>query len=107
MDFEKLYEVYYMQVYSYVMTILRNSQLAEEITQDVFFKALKITPMKESPANLHGCVPLQKMHALITLERIQKRGKLSWKNPLRTLFVLNVQLKMRVRPFGFIKSCIK
>ena len=41
MDFEKLYNVYYMQVYSYVMTLIWNAHLAEEITQEVFFKALK------------------------------------------------------------------
>ena len=41
MDFEQLYNVYYMQVYSYVMTLIKNGHLAEEITQDVFFKALK------------------------------------------------------------------
>lgn len=41
MDFEKLYNTYYMEVYSYVMTLLKNAQQAEEITQEVFFKALK------------------------------------------------------------------
>lgn len=40
MDFEKLYEAYYMQVYSYVMTLAGNRDLAEEITQNAFFKAL-------------------------------------------------------------------
>ncbi len=41
LDFEKLYNTYFMEIYSYVMTIVRSSDLAEEITQDVFFKALK------------------------------------------------------------------
>ncbi|MCM1386156.1 MAG: sigma-70 family RNA polymerase sigma factor [Bacillus sp. (in: Bacteria)] len=41
MDFDKLYQTYYMQVYSYVMTLVKNAHLAEEITQEVFFKALK------------------------------------------------------------------
>ncbi len=41
MDFEKLYNTYYMEVYSYVMTLLKNTHQAEEITQEVFFKALK------------------------------------------------------------------
>lgn len=40
MDFEKLYEAYYMQVYSYCITLTRNQDLAEEITQNTFFKAL-------------------------------------------------------------------
>ena len=40
-DFEKLYNSYYMEVYSYVMTVIKNTHLAEEITQEVFFKVLK------------------------------------------------------------------
>lgn len=40
MDFEKLYNAYYMKVYSYVLTMIKNSHLAEEITQKTFFKAM-------------------------------------------------------------------
>lgn len=40
MDFEKLYAVYYMQVYSYVMTLAKNQITAEEITQNAFVKAM-------------------------------------------------------------------
>lgn len=39
MDFEKLYHAYYMKVYSYVMSLSGNRTLAEEITQNTFFKA--------------------------------------------------------------------
>ena len=39
-DFEKLYKTYYMQVYSYVMTIVKNAAMAEEITQQTFYKAM-------------------------------------------------------------------
>lgn len=41
MDFEKLYNAYYMKIYSYILTIVKRPDLAEEITQEVFFKALK------------------------------------------------------------------
>lgn len=41
LDFEKLYHAYFMKIYSYVMTIVKNRELAEEITQEVFFKAFK------------------------------------------------------------------
>ncbi|HIZ66435.1 MAG TPA: RNA polymerase sigma factor [Candidatus Blautia pullicola] len=40
MDYEKLYHSYYLQVYSYVMTIIKNQSHAEEITQNTFFKAM-------------------------------------------------------------------
>lgn len=37
--FEKLYETYYMRVYSYLMTLTGKQYLAEEITQETFYKA--------------------------------------------------------------------
>ena len=40
MDYEKLYNSYYMQVYSYSVTLTKNPELAEEITQHAFVKAL-------------------------------------------------------------------
>lgn len=36
MDFEKLYHTYYMEVYSYVMTLAKQASVAEEVTQEVF-----------------------------------------------------------------------
>ena len=39
-DFEKLYNTYYMKVYSFVMTLAKNRDDAEEITQKAFFKAM-------------------------------------------------------------------
>lgn len=40
MDYEKLYQVYYMQVYSYAVSLTGNRELAEEITQNTFYKAV-------------------------------------------------------------------
>ena len=37
---EKLYDACYMRVYSYVMTLVRDQEKAQEITQDTFFKAM-------------------------------------------------------------------
>ena len=36
---EKLYETYYMRVFSYAMTLAKNRTQAEEITQETFFRA--------------------------------------------------------------------
>lgn len=41
MDFEKMYRAYYMEVYSYILTLVRDVSTAEEITQETFFKALR------------------------------------------------------------------
>lgn len=40
MDFEELFTTYYMQVYSYVITLTRDQDTSEEITQKTFFKAM-------------------------------------------------------------------
>lgn len=40
MDYEKLYNAYYMQVYSYAITLAKNPEQAEEITQHTFVKAM-------------------------------------------------------------------
>ena len=39
MEYEQLYNAYYMKVYSFVMTLAKNQDLSEEITQKTFFKA--------------------------------------------------------------------
>lgn len=40
MDYEKLYNSYYMQVYSYAVSLAKNRELAEEITQNTFYRAV-------------------------------------------------------------------
>ncbi len=39
--FEEWYKRYYRQVYFYVLGLCKNEHIAEEITQEAFFKALK------------------------------------------------------------------
>lgn len=40
-DFEAIYELYFKDVYRYALSLAKNEALAEEITQETFFKALK------------------------------------------------------------------
>ena len=40
-DFDKLYRTYYRQVYLYLLDLCKDPDLAEEITQETFFKVLK------------------------------------------------------------------
>ena len=40
-DFEDVYQRYFRDVYRYVLSLTRNETLAEEITQETFFKALR------------------------------------------------------------------
>lgn len=40
-EFEELYKAYYPQVYKYILKLCQDEMLAEEITQETFFKVLK------------------------------------------------------------------
>lgn len=40
-DFNEIYNLYFKDVYRYVLTLSKNETIAEEITQETFFKALK------------------------------------------------------------------
>ncbi len=40
-DFEEIYSQYFTDIYKYILSLCRNETLAEEITQETFFKALK------------------------------------------------------------------
>lgn len=40
-DFQEVYNLYFKDVYKYVLSLSKNQQLAEEITQETFFKALQ------------------------------------------------------------------
>ena len=40
-DIERVYEEHFITVYRYVLLLSRNQHIAEEVTQETFFKALK------------------------------------------------------------------
>lgn len=41
MDFEEMYTLYFRDVYLFILAMSKNAELAEEITQETFFRALK------------------------------------------------------------------
>ena len=40
-EFDKIYTEYFLEVYKFVISLCQNPELAEEITQETFFKAIK------------------------------------------------------------------
>ena len=40
-QFEEVYSKYYQSIYRYILSLSNNSSIAEEITQETFYKALK------------------------------------------------------------------
>ena len=41
MDFDAIYQTYFKSVYQYIRQLSGNEHIAEEITSDTFFKAMK------------------------------------------------------------------
>lgn len=41
MDFEEIYHLYFKEVFLYIKSLCKDQSLAEEMTQEAFFKALK------------------------------------------------------------------
>lgn len=64
-----------MQVYSYVMTIIRNSSYAEEITQNTFFKAM--TAKKQFKGNSSELTWLCGIAKHLAIDECRKNIKLS------------------------------
>lgn len=40
-EFEKIYQIYFRNVYSYLLKLCKNEHLAEELASETFFKAMK------------------------------------------------------------------
>ena len=41
-EFEELYQMYFKDIFLYIKALSKNDNLAEEITQETFFKAMKV-----------------------------------------------------------------
>ena len=54
MDIERMYREYFTPVYRYALSLVRDHDLAEEITQEAFFKALKKIDSYRGEASLRA-----------------------------------------------------
>ena len=52
MDYEQFYNAYYMKVYSFVMTLAKNQDISEEITQKTFLVIYQKNHKPEKPENI-------------------------------------------------------
>lgn len=41
MDFEEIYNAYFKDIYLFILAMSKNAEIAEEITQETFFRAMK------------------------------------------------------------------
>ena len=73
--FEKIYEQYFQDVYRYTLSLTRDETLAEEITQETFFKALRSIHKFDGQCRLYVWLCQIAKHTYFTHR--EKQGKLA------------------------------
>lgn len=71
-DFEEIYIQYFDSVYRYVISLCRNETVAEEITQETFFKAMQHIDKFEGKCRLYVWLCQIAKNTLITYAKKQK-----------------------------------
>lgn len=56
MNFEEIYRAYFHDVYYYTQSFIADKAIAEEITQETFFKALKSFQQFDGKKDVRACV---------------------------------------------------
>ena len=80
-DYEKIYALYFQDVYRYVCALSRDANLAEEITQETFFKALKSLDSFRGQCRLYVWLCQIAKHTY--LSHLKKRKEPEKEEPLR------------------------
>ena len=70
---ERLYETYYMRVFSYAMTLAGDRHLAEEITQETFLRAMKTAGQFHGNSSLYTWLCALAKNHWLNLYRTGKR----------------------------------
>ncbi len=79
-DYEQIYTLYFQDVYRYVCALSRDANLAEEITQETFFKALKSLDSFRGQCRLYVWLCQIAKHAY--LSHLKKRKEPESEEPL-------------------------
>ena len=76
-EFEEVYRLYFRDVYRYCLGLTRDEALAEEITQETFFKALKSLDKFDGKCRIYVWLCQIAKHTYFTHhERQKQRGEL-------------------------------
>lgn len=70
LELEEIYKTYFQDVYYFVLAMSKDPHIAEEITQETFFKALKgVKLFRENASTNPGCVRLPGMNTFLIPEK--------------------------------------
>ena len=84
-DFREVYDLYFRDVYRYALSLCRNESLAEEITQETFYKALTKLDHFDGKCSLEESIELIKRNS----RRYAKR-QLTWFRSHKDAYVLYI-----------------
>ena len=70
-EFEEVYRLYFRDVYRYCLALTRDEQVAEEVTQETFFKALKAIDKFDGKCRLYVWLCQIAKHTYLSM--LQKR----------------------------------
>lgn len=73
MDFEEIYTMYFRDIYLYLRSLSANENTAEELTQEVFFKAMKSLDSFDGSKDIRAWLFTIAKNTYFTLSKRQKR----------------------------------
>lgn len=73
-DFQEVYELYFKDVYKYALSLSRDPHVAEEVTQETFFKALKTIDSFRGQCRLYVWLCQIAKNTYFTYSRKQNRA---------------------------------
>jgi RNA polymerase sigma-70 factor (ECF subfamily) len=73
LDFETIYREHFSDVYKYILSVSRNEAIAEEVTQETFFKALRNIEAFNGSCKLYVWLCQIAKHTYFSLYRKRKR----------------------------------
>lgn len=79
-DFEAIYDLYFKDVYKYALSLAKNEAIAEEITQDTFFKALKNLDRFDGHCKLYVWLCQIAKNTYFTLLKKEKKHHQFWES---------------------------
>ena len=83
-EFADIYETYFADVELYLRAICRDEALAEELTEQVFFRALKALPTFRGDCDIRTWPPWHAMHLCpISEKKNRHRASRSFKSRIR------------------------
>ena len=72
MDFEQLYTTYFRKVYGFALSLSRNAHMAEEITQETFYRVLRNPDAFEGRSSVDTYLCSIAHHQYVSMLRRQK-----------------------------------